>query len=232
MAIEDQMTVHYAMPLRNRLYDDLSYITQVKKLSEKRRNAQNTEKLSPAEFLSGMKKTDRLLPCLTITVYLGVEEWDGPLQLSDMVAIPEEIMPLFQDYSMHFISARDDDWSVYSNDDVNKLFHILNLLYQEKTEELMASDFCVSEDTYHVLQSLPGTAAQLKDMEQKSEGGIKMYPALETLRNEGIAKGREQMLLELVSKNMLTSSNAAQILQITEEEFLQKYKCSENQDKN
>lgn len=233
--IENQLSVHFAMPLRNRIYDDMMYAAQVKEIAKKRRGKTKGERLSSAEFLSGLKKTDRLMPCLTVTIYYGEDVWDGSLALSDMVDIPDGIRPLFQDYSMHFISARDDDGTAYSNEEVRNLFCVLSLLYQDRTDELMDLDIRVCEDTYHVLQSLPGTSGCLRDMEPDSKGGISVCAALETIketgrlegreagREEGRIEGRIEMLIELIKDQLLTSAEAARRVGLSEKDFIRKY---------
>ena len=47
-------------------------------------------KLTSKEFLSGLRKDDRLMPIITAVVYLGEEPWDGPKSLYDMLNIRDE----------------------------------------------------------------------------------------------------------------------------------------------
>lgn len=54
IAEENQMNVHYAMPVRNMLYDALSYTEQVEQI--RKGHERKGEKLTGAEFLSGMKR--------------------------------------------------------------------------------------------------------------------------------------------------------------------------------
>ena len=58
LGIENQSEMHYAMPVRNMLYDAMQYCSQIQKLSET--NHKNSESVTSSEFLSGLKKTDRL----------------------------------------------------------------------------------------------------------------------------------------------------------------------------
>lgn len=89
LAAEGQRNVHYAMPVRCMLYDAMDYTRQVERMVKKRREEGKLEK--GAEYLSGMKREDRLLPVITIVFYYGEEQsWDGPLYLHDMAAPEEE----------------------------------------------------------------------------------------------------------------------------------------------
>ena len=81
--LESQLEVHYAMPLRNMLYDGLTYLKQVMLLQKQNRGEK--KKKSTAEFLSGLKRDDRIHPVITIVLYYGEKEWDGPISLKDMM---------------------------------------------------------------------------------------------------------------------------------------------------
>ncbi len=71
--LENQMRIHYAMPLRHLVGDALRYLkefTELRKKNKKQKEWENAD-----EFLSGMKKEDRLHPVVTICVYYGEDPW-------------------------------------------------------------------------------------------------------------------------------------------------------------
>lgn len=74
LAIENQQAIHYAMPLRCMIYDGLVYLNQVTDLTARNREMGSLKRSE--EFLSGLKKTDRLIPCCTIVLYYGEKEWE------------------------------------------------------------------------------------------------------------------------------------------------------------
>ena len=82
-ALQNQTEVHYAMPVRVMNTDAANYYNQWKKLL----NFHRAEKdlAGSAEFLSGMKKEDRLNPVLTMVVYFGQDPWLGPRRLKDIL---------------------------------------------------------------------------------------------------------------------------------------------------
>lgn len=121
--VESQARIHYAMPVKNNLYDALEYAGQVeaaarshrrkmerkkKVAGEKKDNAgTETEKKKPnsGEFLSGFWKEDRLIPSVTLTIYFGSEEWDGPLSLFAMMKPPRpEVLACMDDYHVRLIA--------------------------------------------------------------------------------------------------------------------------------
>ena len=53
-------------------------------------------------------KEDKLIPVITITVYLGTKEWDGPRKLSDMFGdVDEELLPFIPDYRINLLAPRE-----------------------------------------------------------------------------------------------------------------------------
>jgi len=85
-ADESQLKVHYAMPVRNMLYDALEYVKQVENMEKRHKEA--GDHLSGDEFLSGITREDRLVPVVTIVMFLG-DEWDGAMSLYEMMGIGE-----------------------------------------------------------------------------------------------------------------------------------------------
>lgn len=122
LGAELQGKVHYAMPVKDGLYDMIGYSKQVeenrKSLSKNSSDADDAEiisedgvlriKLTSEEFLSGFRKEDRLIPIITAVIYVGAEPWDGPRCLFDMMDIDDErIKPFLNNYKLNIISAAD-----------------------------------------------------------------------------------------------------------------------------
>ena len=70
MGIEDQMHIHYAILLRNMIYDALGYLKEYREISARNRKEGITLK-NPEEFLSGLRREDRLHPIVTLVIYYG-----------------------------------------------------------------------------------------------------------------------------------------------------------------
>ena len=102
LGVENQTDIHYAMPIRNMIYDALQYGKQVNETAAKHREEKDWE--NNQEYLSGFKKTDKLLPVITLVIHFGQEPWDGPESLHEMLEIQDpEILPYIQDYKIHLI---------------------------------------------------------------------------------------------------------------------------------
>lgn len=104
MTKENQSKIHYAMPLRHMLGDAFSYLKEYNEIAKKYKGEK--PRGTPDEFLSKMKKSDRLHSVLTICIYYGETPWDGPRSLIDMLDIPEAFKPLISDYKFHLIELR------------------------------------------------------------------------------------------------------------------------------
>ena len=106
LGIENASNVHYAQPVRNGLYDFMGYADQVEKKSKENRRKGNLS--SGSEFLSGLKKEDKIAGIITLTVYFGDRPWDGPRSLHEMLSIDDkEILKLIPDYRINLIDPHE-----------------------------------------------------------------------------------------------------------------------------
>lgn len=113
--LESQQKIHYAMPLRHMIGDAFSYLKEYNEIAKGNRKDKNFS--SSDEFLSNFKKTDRLHPMITLCVYYGDTDWDGPLCLTDMLEIPDKIKPLVSDYKMNLVELKkSNDMKLFTKD--------------------------------------------------------------------------------------------------------------------
>lgn len=137
---EFQSEVHYAGPVKDMVYDSINYVDQIKQLKKKYHGKREDAELSfepdgvkirltHAEFLSGIRKGDKLKPVITLMVYFGTEEWDGPRSLHEMLYFPDERLKAFvPDYKLNLIVPRDlkdDDFPKFGPD-LGFLMKVLN----------------------------------------------------------------------------------------------------------
>ena len=79
LGIESQQKIHYAMPLRTMLYDSLGYLKEYQEITRIRKAERG--KMTEDEFLSKMRKEDRLHPIISIVLYYS--EKSGTAMLVD-----------------------------------------------------------------------------------------------------------------------------------------------------
>ena len=106
---ELQNAIHYAMPVKNMVYDAMQLAHQVTEAAQshkrKEKNKEDREyEPSSEEYLSGFYKTDKLLPVVTLTIHFGPERWSGPLSLKEMYSTTDEaVMQYVPDYKVNLI---------------------------------------------------------------------------------------------------------------------------------
>lgn len=137
LRLENQSKIHYAMPLRHMIGDAFSYLKEYKELEAKNKKYKNYK--TKHEFLSKFQKTDRLHPIVTICIYYGEDEWDGPCSLIDMLDIPEEFESLISDYKFNLIELRKSESLKFQNEDVKTIFDICRFIYNRNMIKLIIS---------------------------------------------------------------------------------------------
>lgn len=76
---ENQSKIHYAMPVKNMLYDGINYAGQVEQARQSYKSFKYDEdgvriKLTGEEFLSGFRKGDKLIPVITAVILFNPDE--------------------------------------------------------------------------------------------------------------------------------------------------------------
>ena len=88
LGIEDQSEPHFAMPVKNMVYDALEYAGQVENSARSHREAKQWPSTS-VEYLTGFYKNDRLIPVIAIVVYFGSDTWNAPRSLHEMLSVQD-----------------------------------------------------------------------------------------------------------------------------------------------
>ena len=133
LGAELQDKVHYGMPVKDGLYDMLGYSKQIEEIrrSYRKQREENAGeitaedgvlkiKLTSEEFLSGLRKGDKLIPIITAVVYFGDTPWDGPRSLHDMLDFKNDAIKSYvPDYKLNLISPadmEDEEFTKFSTD--------------------------------------------------------------------------------------------------------------------
>lgn len=196
IALENQMKIHYAMPVRSMLYDALRYTRQCKKWEQIHR--QDGDLREPDEFLSGMAKTDRLQPVINLVVYYGEKDWDGPASLSDMMDIPPLFQPLFNDQRLNLLKVSDTGGMVFENEDNQDFFALIKEFYENDghIDLTRFRERFGDKEIYWETMAAVGAATgsgELIEYAQRHKGGrLNMCTALENLKQEGRLEGMEE----------------------------------------
>lgn len=198
LGIENQSNVHYAMPVRNMLYDAMQFSSQVEASARSHRKEHNN-KPTADEFLSGWYKEDRLLPIITLVIYFGANKWDAPTSIHEMMSVQDDaILKFIPDYKINLIAPE-----ALSDDEFDK-FHtglreVLKYIKYSKDKDKLRT--VVTEDTAY--RSLDHRTAETINIVtnsemtfSKGEERIDMCEAIKGIRLEGIEEGRLEGHLE------------------------------------
>lgn len=220
--LENQEKIHYAMPLRHMLNDSLTYLKECNEIIAKNRKKKNIK--SASEFLSGLRKNDRLHPVVSICVYYGEKEWDGPLCLKDMLEIPDELKAIVPDYKMNLVQVRTSEKLPFHNSDINTVFDVIRLIYNRDYNKINTAYKEKPIDTELALVIGAVTKSQrimnqaLKAEREGERKNMKMCQALQELEQRGFESGKKELLKQKVKKKLEKGKNIEIIADELEEE--------------
>ena len=198
LGVENQTEIHYAMPVRNIIYDALQYGKQVSEVAKRHKNQGDRKGHNKGEYLSGFYKEDRIRPVITLVVHFGADEWDGPLSLYDMMDLKNErLLEYVQDYRIFLI----DPYKL-TNEDLEKfsssLGDVLGYIKYSKDKKALSKFLNDSQvmimdnDAARVIRDVTNTPIYVPE----GKGEIDMCKAVRDMidesKQEGIAAGKAE----------------------------------------
>lgn len=210
LGVENESKIHYAMPVKDMVYDALNYAKQVSQIEQKHRKNKDTQ--TSSEFLSGFTKDDKLKPVITLSIYWGAEVWDAPRNLKEMFGeVDEGILKYVNDYKLNLILPNEiEDFSKFTSE-FGKAMKYIAVAKDEKEYQKTTEDEyyrTISVETAQLLNECTGIKVSVNE-----EGEVvSMCKAWDDHEARGIAKGEARNLLEVVSnlqKNLSCSLEKA-----------------------
>ena len=189
LGIENQTKADYVLPERLLLYDALGYETQRRRIAGKHRREKSLK--ASAEYLSDFKKSDKLLAQVTIVIYYGEKDWEGPRRLSDLMEIPEELEPYFNNYQIYIFSINTSDGSEFKDPEVRKILKAAYCLRRKRIEELEP----MNAEEVSVLAAFVNSE-RLAELAESGEEEIKVCTALKEMIAEGEEQGMQRGIRE------------------------------------
>ena len=187
IGVENQSDIHYAMPVRNMIYDALSYAEQVS--ARGYYNKKNKTAKDGVEFLSGFLKTDKLIPVITLVVYFGVEKWDGPISLHEMLDTNNDVvLKYIQDYRINLIEPsgiKEEELELFTSD----LKEVLTFIKFSKDSEKIKEHYMdrgkvmIDNDAIRVIE----TVTNIKVPKKKGRKKTDMCEAINKLIEEEVS---------------------------------------------
>lgn len=194
MGIENHTDIHYALPVKNMIYDALNYGKQVANRAKEHKIEKD---LHDDEFLSGFSKTDKLKPIITLVIYFGTSEWDAPRSLKEMFTdVSEQILQFVPDYKVNLIVPKEiKDFSKFHTD-LGKVMKYIAVADQKEFLNAVALEEeyqDVNRETARLLKEVVGVKVKMKEKEE-----VNMCKALRDMTDEAREEGRMQVAKEVI----------------------------------
>lgn len=200
------------------IYDGLSYSEQIKEIwnsltDEERKN------VNEEEFLSGLRKKDKLYPVITLVFYYG-DEWDGSTELYDMFSLSDRIdrrllEKYVPNYRINLVNPDNiEDCTIFKSD-LQLIFGMLQcrknkkslIEYMNKNNNYFSA---VDSNTAYAISAMLRSEEwmnKLLDEDMKEGNDMDMCKALQDLYDEGVScgieqgidRGKEETIKEMVS---------------------------------
>lgn len=228
LGVESQTDVHYAMPVRNIIYDALQYGKQVTEISARNRKKGNPTK---REFLSGFHKDDKLIPVITLVIHFGADKWDAPMSLHEMMAVTDKnLLKHIPDYRIKLIDPAQIEAAEMDKFQTS-LREVLCYIKYSKDADMFAQYMKNNQrmeqlelNAAQVIREVTNTKFQIP----KGKEVVNVCEAVEVLmdrrKNEGIQQGKLSLLQDLINDGTLTIEAAATKADMTVEEFIESIK--------
>lgn len=219
LGIENQTDIHYAMPVRNMIYDALQYGKQVSDTAAKHRKESDVEH-TRGEYLSGFYRNDKITPVITLVIHFGADAWNGPLSLHEMMDIPDDILRFIPDYRIQLI-----DPAKMTQDDLAKLEtslrEVVGYIKYSKDKKALStflnesSREWIERTAAEVIKTITRTPIDIPEGVDE----INMCKAIEEMMNDSKMEGKAEALVSLVKDGLLSIKDAAARLGMSEAEF-------------
>lgn len=193
----------FGMPERIMVYDGGEYEKQIGERDKEHRAGKEYAKY--IEKKSRMKEIDRLVPVISIVLYLGEGRWKGPRRLKEMLAVPKELKECsreyLQDYRICVIEADYVDAKAYRTD-LKEFFQALQCRNdREKLRELMRSDGFrnMERETEMAIAVNLNLKSVIRKIEEEEKSMCRAFEELMMEQEEiGIEKGRSEGIKEII----------------------------------
>ncbi len=182
--IENQSEEDKGMVFRCMIYDALSYLKQLDNIEKPNKN----DKI-------------KLKPVITLVLYLGNGEWNGPKSLYEMLDIEKYqfIKDRIYDYKLHLISPYE-----INNEDFSKLTSEMRfvLKYIKYSDDEMKLEIVKNDiDFKKVSNEAVGLINEVtnSEFEKNTKGGyVNMCKAIDDMKKKAEAKGKNEGVVETV----------------------------------
>lgn len=209
LAIENQSNIHYAMPVKNMVYDALQYAKQVEEAIISHRLSGDYKNVGSDEYLSGFMKEDYLLPVITLVVYFDSKEWDGPLSIHEMFFGQDaRVLALVPDYKVNLLapaSIENEDFGKFQSSLKEVLSFIKYARDKDELKKVLDADESfrhLGREEVDVLNACVGARIAVNEGEEAIDVCLAIQQMNEEAAQEAAQKERISTLLNNI-KNLM-----------------------------
>lgn len=201
LGAENQSDIHYAMPVKNMIYDAMNYGSQVAEAARFHKDKKDFD--SSAEFLAGFKRDDKLTPVITLTVYWGAEAWDAPRCLHDMFPDTDsQILRYVDNYHLHLIVPQEIMNFDRFQTSLGEVFEVIKASDDKKKMKSIFASNPKFKSLENEAVSAINVFTGLNIPIDKKEGKTDMCKAWQDQWLDGKAEGREEGIEALILDNL------------------------------
>lgn len=227
LAIENQSNIHYAMPVKNMVYDALQYAKQVEEAIASHRLSGDYKNAGSDEYLSGFMKEDHLLPVVTLVVYFDSKEWDGSLSIHEMFSGQDaRVLALVPDYKVNLIapaSIEDEDFGKFQSSLKEVLSFIKYARNKDELKKVLDADESfrhLGREEVDVLNACVGAKIAVGEGEEAIDVCLAIQQMNEEAAQKAAQKERISTLLQSIKNLMdnlgLTAEQAMNAMGVSE----------------
>lgn len=205
LAVENQASIHYAMAVKNMVYDALQYAKQVEKAAASHRQSGDYKGASGDEYLSGFMKGDYLMPVVTLVIYWDAKSWDGPRTIHEMFQNRDsKVLSLVPDYKINLIEP-----AMMPDEDFNKFTTTLKevlafIKYSRDADKL--KDIINTDDNFRHLGRLEvdvlNACTKTELPMNENEEVLDVCEAIQTLNERAADERQTEVTLQLIRNLM------------------------------
>ena len=187
------------------------------------------KKPDSGEYLSGFYREDRLIPVITLAVYFGAGEWDGPMSLHEMLSVQNpEILSYVSDYKLNLIAPEhmsDEEIDQFQTSLREVMLFIKHSKDRAKLNEMVQKDERfknMDRSAARVVSRVTGIEFEEDEEEEKVDMCQALREMMEEANNEGMQKGALEKAKEtaerMLQKGRFSYEEIAELTSLTVEE--------------
>lgn len=149
--------------------------------------------------MTGFYKKDRLIPVITLIVYFGADEWDGPRNLHQMFAVQnEKLLSYMPDYKINLLAPQemsDEEIEQFQTDFCEVMLFCKYMKDKNKLKEILSTHPVyqnMEQKAIHVIEAVANIKVTIKESEGTGDVCIAIREMMDDAAMEEKKKAEEE----------------------------------------